>query len=299
MLLRWPDLNVLALLVAIDDTGSLSAASKKESIAQPNASRAIKAFERQCGFQLVQRSARGSTLTPQGAIVAHWARVLLDDARRLQGAVTGLREQHSADLVVGASMTVAEHLMPRWLGAFRQEQSGVTVHLTVQNSERIFDLVSDGTCAVGFVESPSVPASLHSVVVARDKLVVAVDASHPWAHRERPLSIAELADTALVVREPGSGTRTTLDRALKGMARAAPILELGSAAAIRTSVIAGVGPAVLSTLAIAEQVRAGELVTVEVDGLDLGRELRACWRSTHRLDGPAGELLGLIRKLRI
>src|SRR5699024_8558870 len=72
-----------------------------------------------------------------------------------------------------------------------------------------------GACEVGFVESPTVPRGLHSTTVAVDRLVVTVPPTHPWSRRRTPLSVAELAATPLVVREPGSGTRTTLDLALR------------------------------------------------------------------------------------
>jgi len=163
----------------------------------------------------------------------------------------------------------------------------------------VFDDVTEGSCDVGFVESPTVPRGLHSIAVARDRLVVVVDPNHPWARRRRPLTIAELAATPLVVREPGSGTRTTLDLALHEYDRAAPLLELGSGAAVRTSVLGGVGPAVLSTLAVSNQVASGELRVVEVDGLDLDRTLRAVWRPPRQLEGPAGDLVRLVRRVRV
>src|SRR5699024_12500709 len=96
-----------------------------------------------------------------------------------------------------------------------------------------------GACEVGFVESPTVPPGLHSTTVAVDRLVVTVPPTHPWSRRRTPLSVAELAATPLVVREPGSGTRTTLDLALQEYERAAPLLELGRAAAVRPRGLAG------------------------------------------------------------
>ena len=109
--------------------------------------------------------------------------------------------------------------------------------------------------------------------------------------------MAGLAATPLLTREPGSGTRRTLDVALQDFDRPPPLLELGSGAAIRTSVIGGVGPAVLSTLAIADDVDSGELRVVEVEGLNLERTLRAVWRPPRKLRGPAGELLKLVLRV--
>jgi DNA-binding transcriptional LysR family regulator len=72
------------------------------------------------------------------------------------------------------------------------------------------------------------------------------------------------------------------------------LLELASSAAIRASVLGGIGPAVISTLAVADQVESGELKVVEVTGLNLERTLRAVWRQPRQLDGPAGELVKMI-----
>ncbi|MGW1739969.1 LysR family transcriptional regulator [Nocardia sp. NPDC001965] len=297
MFSRWPDLGVLELLVGVDDHGSLGAASRFAGMAQPNASRAIKKLEAQVGTPLLQRRPTGSTLTPEGTVIAHWSRKVLDDARHLLDIAAGMREKRAAELTVSASMTVAEHLMPAWLGQFRRTAPDVTIHLQVRNSTQVFDDVTAGNCDVGFVESPTVPRALHSVAVARDRLVVVVDPRHPWTRRRRPLSIAELARTPLLVREPGSGTRTTLDLALQEYHRAAPLLELGSGAAIRTSVLGGVGPAVMSTLAISAQVDSGELKVVEVAELHLDRTLRAVWRPPRQLEGPAGDLIRLVRRV--
>ena len=293
---RWPDLAVLELLIGVDDQGSLSAAARRVGMAQPNASRAIKDLERRFGTPLLRRHPRGATLTPHGTVLAHWARRVLAETTQLLEVAQSLQSERSATLTVGSSMTVAEHLMPRWLGALRGVLPEVNIHLQVHNSVRVAELVLDGTCDVGFVESPTVPSGLHSSTVARDRLVVVAAPSHPWARRRTPVTISELAATRLVVREPGSGTRTTLDRALHEYERPAPLLELASAAAIRTSVLDGVGPAGMSSLAVADQVASGALKIIQIDGLDLRRDLRAVWRPPRQLTGPAGELVTLARR---
>lgn len=291
-----PDLAALDLLVGIDDHGGLGAAARSAGIAQPNATRMLRRLEKQLGAVLVRRGRTGSVLTPEGTVVAHWAREALADIDRMLDAAAALRVDHHPGLVVAASMTVAEHLIPRWLGEFRAFHSDVQIQLQVHNSVQVCDAVAAGECDVGFVEGPSVPDGLYSVPVARDRLVVVVPPDHPWARKRRPLTVTELAATPLVVREVGSGTRRTLDLALQEYERPAPLLELGSSAAVRTSVLGGVGPAVLSTLAVAEDLESGRLRAVEVEGLDLARVLRAVWRPPRALAGPAGELVRSITR---
>lgn len=295
----WPDLAVLELLVGIDEHASLGAAARQIGMAQPNASRRVKDLERRLGLPLLERSARGSRLTPQGTVVAHWAREVLADAARLLDAAAALHHERASELDIGASMTVAEHLVPAWLGEFRAGHRDVQIQLRVENSREVVERVLSGEHDVGFVESPTVPPTVRSIPVGQDRLTVVVHPAHAWARLRRPLTIAELAATPLVVREAGSGTRTTLDVALHEYDRPAPLLQLGSGAAVRTSVLAGVGPAVLSTLATAHWIATGELHEVQVERLDLRRTLRAVWRGPRPLEGPAGELVNLARRSRL
>lgn len=296
---EWPDLAVLELLVGIDEHSSLGAAARHVGMAQPNASRRVKDLERRLGLSLLERNARGSRLTPQGTVVAHWAREVLADAGRLLDAAAALRLERTSALDIGASMTVAEHLVPAWLGQFRAAHHDVQIQLRVENSREVIERVLSGEHDVGFVESPTVPSTVHSLAVGQDRLTVVVHPEHSWAKLRRPLAIAELAAMPLVVREAGSGTRTTLDLALAEYDRPAPLLQLGSSAAVRTSVLAGVGPAVLSTLATAHWIATGELHEVQVERLDLRRTLRAVWRAPKVLEGPAGELVNLARRSRL
>ncbi|GAB3907600.1 hypothetical protein GCM10029964_106040 [Kibdelosporangium lantanae] len=105
----------------------------------------------------------------------------------------------------------------------------------------------------------------------------------------------DLAETPLVVRESGSGTRETLERALR-QAKAGPLrplAEFGSTTAVRSAVVNGAGPAVLSVLAVDSDLAEGRLVEVTVDGLDLRRQLRAVWPAGRRLIGSGAELLSV------
>lgn len=292
----WPDLAVMELLIGVAEQGSLGAAARAVGMAQPNASRSINRLERQLGLTLIRRSASGSTLTTEGEVVVHWARQVITSAEHLVVGAQALRSEQRSHLRLGASMTVAEYLVPLWLGEFKRQQPEVRVNLEVRNSSEVFERINTDQYQVGFVESPSIPRPLHSLVVARDRLVVVVDPSHPWARRRKPLRATELAATPLIVREPGSGTRITLDTKLHDHDIAPPLLELSSNSAVRISVRAGVAPAVLSTLAVEADVRSGALREVPLDDLDLSRRLRAVWRAPRRLAGPASDLVIIARR---
>ncbi len=290
---RVPDLESLRLLVLVGERGSLGSAAAELGIAQPSASKRLSTLERRLGLVLVDRTRRGSQLTDAGRVVAGWSQRVLDELNGLLTGAEALRARHETELKVAASMTIAEHLVPGWIGELRRTRPEIYVGLQVTNSENVPELVRSGAVDIGFVESPHAPAGVSTRRVARDRLVVVVGPSHPWARRRRPLTVAELVATPLVVRERGSGTRETLDLALRraGAGEVRPLLELGSATAVRGAVIAGTGPAVVSELAVGTDIAEGRLAAVEVEGIDLHRDLRAVWPSGRRLLGPAADLL--------
>lgn len=299
-----PDLLSLQLLMTVEETGSLNAAAAVLGVTQQAASARIGRAEAQVGVPLLIRSRQGSTLTPSGRLVAGWAGDVVAAAEKLDAGIGSLRSDRQVHLRVAASLTIAEHLVPRWLVELRnsQYQEGLPltqVELTVVNSEMVIKAVTAGTADLGFIEGPEPPEGLSWRAVGRDQLVVVVSPGHPWAGRTRPVTGAELARTALVVRETGSGTRDALDRALRewSVGRAGPAMELGSSAAVRTAILSGVAPGALSELALADDIALGRLRAVKVRGIDLGRELRAVWRGgAEPPAGPSRALVALARR---
>ncbi|MDA8434493.1 MAG: LysR family transcriptional regulator [Actinomycetales bacterium] len=289
---RVPDLAALGLLLDVAATGSLTRAAAEHGVSQPAASARIAGMERLLGFPVLVRSSTGSRLTPQGALVADWARDLLASAAALDAGAASLRADRDVRLPVAASLTVAEHLLPRWLVTLAVEHPDTVVSLDAMNSAAVARAVLDRGADLGFVEGPSVPAGMHSRTVARDRLLVVVPAGHPWTRRRGPVPAAELAATRLVHREPASGTRVSWETALAAHAPfAPPLLELSSAGAVRSAIAAGAGPGVISSLAAEPDLAGGRLAVVAVEGMDLERRLRAVWPRGARLTGAAQDLL--------
>ncbi|MEW2049580.1 LysR family transcriptional regulator [Streptomyces sp. NBC_00377] len=290
---RVPDLGALELLLAVARLGSLGAAARELGITQPAASSRIRSMERQLGVALVDRSPRGSRLTDTGALVTDWAGRIVEAARAFDAGAQALRVRRDSRLRVAASMTIAEYLLPGWLLALRAGRPDTAVSLLAGNSAAVAERLLAGEADLGFVEGLTVPTGLDSTVIAHDHLIVVVAPGHPWARRRRPLPASELASTPLILREKGSGTRQVLDTALGGLAR--PLIELSSTTAVKAAAVSGAGPAVLSELAVGEELGLRRLVTVPVEGVALARDLRAVWPTGHRPAGPARELLSLTR----
>jgi DNA-binding transcriptional LysR family regulator len=173
------------------------------------------------------------------------------------------------------------------------------VELTVANSTGVMELVRDGKAELGFIETPQLPTDLVTAHLRHDEMLVVVAPGHPWARRRRPLPLAEIAATPLVMREAGSGTRVTLTDYLAAQnppLHARIAMELGTSAAVRSAIAMGVGPGVLSRLAVRDDLVLGRLVAVEVAGPPLKRQLTAVWRPDHDPLPPEGARLLTVAK---
>jgi len=303
-----PDLGEFEVLLAVAETGSLGAAARKVGLTQQAVSARLASTEARIGVQLAVRTPRGSQLTPAGVVVAEWAHQLLDVAHHVDAGLASLRTDARSRIKISASQTVAEQLLPRWLmslraAAARRGSPVPELTLTATNSTHAAEDVAGGTADVGFIESPAAPRGLRSKVVASDELAVVVAPDHEWARRPRPISAAKLAQTPLVSRETGSGTRDSLNEALRLAGcdperQAPPVMELSSAAAVRAAVLASQAPAVMSRLSIADDLAFGRLREVSTPELDLRRHLRAIWVGGRT--PPAGavrDLLGHIQSM--
>ncbi|MFE0101053.1 LysR family transcriptional regulator [Streptomyces sp. NPDC059009] len=294
---RVPDLSALDLLLSVIESGSLGSAAAVHGISQPSASSRIRYLEKLVGVPVLERTPRGSRPTPAGVLIAEWARAVVDTAHELGAGIDALREQRSARLCVAASQTVAEYLFPKWLMALRTRHPDTAVALESGNSAEVAAALLDGRAGIGFIESPRAPHGLQSHVVARDRLLVVVAPGHRWARRSS-VALAELATAPLIQREAGSGTRTAFEQAVTARLpgwQPSAALELSSTTAIKTAVAGGAGVAVLSSLAVAEELAAGTLRSPAVTDLDLTRTLRAAWPTGQQLAGPARDLYAIAR----
>ncbi|MCU1538132.1 MAG: putative HTH-type transcriptional regulator [Humibacillus sp.] len=290
-LTRVPEIGQLVALRTVERLGSISAAADELGVTQQAMSARVRAAERTLGTPVFVRSTHGVELTPAGQLVITWAADLLDAAAVLADGMSGLLGSGGDTLRVAASNTVSECLLPGWASALRAARPGLHVQVVPGNSEQVVAAVSAGEVDLGFVEGPTVPRGLSRRTVASDALVVVVPRDHPWARRRRGIRVDELAATPLVMRESGSGTRRTYDRAVPG--HALPALELPSTGAVRDAVVTTGTPAVLSALAVRGDLLSGRLVAVPVVNLTMPRAIRAVWSQSRRPEGAAAELLAV------
>ncbi|MBL0885966.1 LysR substrate-binding domain-containing protein [Myceligenerans indicum] len=290
-----PDLPALRLLTDVARLGSIGAAARAAGISQQSASERLRTVEAQTGLVLIRRATTGSTLTAAGRLLIEWSRPLLEQADEIDLALRTLREEHSRELRVYASMTTAEFVLPRLLVRLRRERD-TTASLHATNSETVLDAVRGGLADVGFIEGPADLGRLASRVVDHDVLVLVAEPGDPWLRRRRPLTAGEIAGRRLTSREPGSGTRQVVENAFRALGVGPPgsEVELTTTAAILAAVRAGSPPTFVSGRAARGEIEAGRLGEVATSGLDLRRDFTAVWVGSARPPaGPVRDLLGI------
>ena len=259
-------LEQLRIFVAVAEREHVGAAAKALPLAQSAVSAAIAALEGRHGAALFDRIGRRVVLTAAGRALVGPARAILAEVAAAQAMLGAFDAGVRGALTLFASQTIAGYWLPRHLAAFVRRFPQVEMRLLIGNSAQAARAVAEGAADLAFVEDEAVYERLVAETLAHDRLILVVAPTHPWAQQERP---GDLAAADWVMREPGSGTRAALERALArhgvGRERIREVLALPSNEAVRGAVEAGLGASALSAAVAAPSLEAGLLVHVPFD----------------------------------
>ncbi len=244
---------------------SFTRAAEALFMTQPAVTFQVRQLEEQFDTRLFDRAQGRIALTTAGQIAFDYAERILALSGELDGRMREVSGQQSGPLLIGASTTIADFLLPRVLGAFKARYPGVVPRLIVANSESVQARVAERSFDLGFIEGDSYLPSLVAAVCCEDELRVVCPPHHPLA-RLGSVAPHALEGHAYISREPGSGTREVVDHYLEkaGLARGAleVVMEAGSPEAMKGLVAAGLGFAIMSRATVTKEVRLGELVEV-------------------------------------
>ncbi|PCE34238.1 LysR family transcriptional regulator [Burkholderia ubonensis] len=277
----------LAAFYAVVETGSVTAASERLHVSQPALTREIRELEERLGATLFDRMPRGMRPTEAGRLLAEYAAqifALADVAEAAVGEFAGLTR---GQLRIGSSRTIGVYLLPAVLNEFRTRYPGITVDLRISNSENIESAVLANERQIGMIEGPYDHTAFDAAVIGRDALIAVTAPTHPLA-RKRQLTADAIGQAELVMREPGSGTRTVVEQAYaqRGLTLA-PKLSVGSAEAIKQLVRLGNAIAWVSRSTVTEELSSGALVQLPVKDLKIERNLCMIWRKGGSLSPSA------------
>jgi len=266
----------LATFHAVARLGSVSLAADEMHLTQPAVSIQIGTLEESAGTPLLQRTGRGIRLTEAGELLAGYAGRILDLWREAGDEMAMLQGVFSGTLRVGA-ITTAEYLLPPILVNFAKEHPKVKVKLQVGNRDEIVRMLAGQEIDIAIMGRPPAELKTDSSAFAKHPMAFLAAPSHPLMSAAKP-SIALLSDTRMLVRERGSGTRTTVERFFKDHGLPLRIgSELSSNEAIKQMCAAGFGIAFLSMHTCVLEMNAGLLGVLPVPGNPVVRD----WYGMH------------------
>ncbi len=272
-------LKQLEVFVALALERSTRAAADRLSRSQSSASSALADLENVMGGELFDRVGRRLVLNDRGAAVLERAIPLLDLAAQLQDL---LRGEWDAPLRLTASMTVGEHLLPPLIGQWKFVHDNSPVRLLVSNTAGVVQSLLNFEADLGFLEGQQTHPELvfHPWVV--DDLVIVCAPDHPLVKRKA--TRAALRTYPWALREPGSGTREATERWLREKLQGIDVAyELGTPEAIKRIVRSGAALGFLPRHAVAEALKARELVEVTTGLTPATRTLWVAWHRHKRL----------------
>lgn len=275
----------LRSLLEVAATGSVRGAAERLFVTQPAVSSQIAALQKELGVRLVARDGRGLRLTEAGTVLAGYARRVLGLLEEAAVATTAAAAPERGRARLAAVTTAGEQLLPRLIAGFRTRHPAVEISLEVANRPRVFALLDNHEVDLVIAGRPPDPSPLRSLAERPNPMVLVA----PPGMLPRSPRHDDLARVTWLLREPGSGTRTTVEEYLAAAALTPPTLTIGSNGAIREALAVGLGITLLSLDAVADALERGSLVRLRV----AGTPLRRAWHLVTRADEPLAATAGL------
>ncbi len=277
---------------------SFSRAAETLDISQPAVSIQVQELEKALGIALFHRRARGLQLTELGETVYSYAHRIFSLSSEMQDAIQDIQGLKTGHLTLGASTTPGEYILPVAIGRFRQYYPGVQVEMKISNTRSIVNQILQRELDLGMIGSGLERGGdeLEVSTYAMDEIVLVANPTHPLAKLRR-VSLAEVMEEGLVLREEGSATRQTAEECFAHMGVKPRIaIELGSNQAVKLAAEAGVGVGVISRFGIGAEVKAGLLQALDVEGWHCTRPLTLVYLREKRLSPAQREFLHLLER---
>lgn len=256
----------LKTFIAVVEYKNFTKAGEHLNLSQPSVSTHIKNLENYYGVTLINRSIKHKSIiiTENGYKLYNRAKEILHLLDTTYIEVRNISDSIKGIIKVGASLTIGEYILPKFLSIFYEKYPDIEVDLLIENTGIIVDNVKDLTLDIGFIEGISSYSNFKQEYLVEDKMVLAVPCNSNLSTSEFTLDL--LKDQNWVVREEGSGTREYLNVFLNSN-KIIPknLMVLGSNYAVKEAVKNGLGITVISNFVASPAAKNNELLTIELD----------------------------------
>ncbi|MBR4944602.1 MAG: LysR family transcriptional regulator [Peptococcaceae bacterium] len=265
----------MRVFITVADKKNFSKAAKALSLTQPAVSFQIQTLEQYYQTMLFDRVNRHVKLTAAGELLLDYAVHMNNLQAELERNMQQLTGHVKGELLIGASTTIGEYILPYVVGSFKRDYPDVNVTIQIMNTKDIGNAVSSKAFDLGIIEGPmDQMENMNAHKFLEDELVLAMPADHPLASKES-ITLEELKSLPYITREPGSGSRLIFEQALIDadfdIEDLNIVMELGSTTSIKSAIMGGLGISTISKWAIQDLVKTGKVVALNIDGLTLKR----------------------------
>jgi DNA-binding transcriptional LysR family regulator len=271
----------LQALVLVGRHESVSRAAEEMHVTQPAISAQLRALEELAGTALTRKAGRNIQLTAAGEVLLQFSERILQLWEQAGDELGELQGVSSGTLRIGAVLT-AEHLLPSMLVKFTTERPNVRLKLNVGNRSEIVAMLSRKEIDLAIMGTPPREFRIHATRFAHHPMAFVASPRHPLMRKKR-VTMEDVVQANLLVRERGSGTRTTVERVFKEAGHTLHFgSEVSSNEAIKSMVAAGLGVGFVSVHACALEFESGLIGILPMKESPVEGD----WHVMHLVDQP-------------
>jgi DNA-binding transcriptional LysR family regulator len=285
------DLWRLKIFRRVIEHNSFSKAAEGLNLSQPTVSSHIKDLEHHFEVKLIDRLDKKAVPTKAGELLYYYAGRLATLYDETEAAMSEFHGKIKGRLIIGGSTIPAGYILPRLIGGFMQTYPEVRISLIVGDTKKILDDILSNTLEIGVVGARSHDQRLIQKELINEEMLVIVPGDHKWAGKTS-IDIKALTIEPFIIREAGSGTWISIQKKLADQGLGSKdlniVAELGSTEAVVQGIKSHIGISILSPVAVAEDLSAGTLNALKIDGVNLERQFYLT-QSKNRSESPLGK----------
>ncbi len=253
---------------------SFTKAAKELYITQPAVTKSIKSLEQELEYKLFIRKGNQIELTPAGKILLNHAKIIENQRNILNFELSALDSGNKGEIIIGASTTITQYILPRILAAFHTKFKDLRIKLRNGNTAQIENALKNNEINFGIIEGQSKKMDFRYKEFLDDEIVLVVKNSNTLANI-KSLDITEVMNLPLIIREEGSGTREVIEYHLRNngyiLNDFSIELELGSTEAIKNYILNSNAFALLSINSVLKELKRNEFAIIDIDNLEIKR----------------------------
>lgn len=265
---------------------NFSETAKALHMSQPSVSLQVRQLEESLGTKLFNRTTKKVYLTPAGELLAKSAKNILKQVNETKKELQRLEQSIHGHLIIGASLTIGEYILPYLFGEFKRKYPNVNIILKIYNSQQIAEKLNDREINLGFIESMiSYPEFVQEAFLEDELMVISTDEIANAPDQSNEITIDQLFNLPLILREEGSGTRQVIEESLRiynlNPSKLNVILELENTESIKSAVESGMGISIISKMAVQKELALKTLKSYSIKDINLKRSLFYIYNDTN------------------